>query len=321
MADSDEQFSNLTLNGASFVSFCTGAEPPIIVKLATLSVLRITSLVGNLLVVVVFCRNKSLRTSVHYFIVNMTVSDLIILVIVLPKLIARSYYDKIWLEKKVLASILCQLAYIAWGVSAIVSILSMVMIAVDRFHAVMFALKPALITRKTCLKIIVAIWILSVAFHLECVNGLFKGIPGFQCTFMLSTEVKMMKTRLISIIIGISLIFVSAIVLTVLYISIGISLYRQKKNIHLASEIIQQRAKENRRITCMLVFVVVVFYAVWFTFGLLFPIYILDGENVISSCSLSWIVVYVLPIIYPILNPVIYYAFNEEFRKGIRKLF
>ena len=143
MADSDEQFSNLTLNGTSFVSFCTGAEPPIIVKLATLSVLRITSLVGNLLVVVVFCRNKSLRTSVHCFIVNIAVSNLIIPIFVLPQLIVRAYNDGVLIENRELASILCQLAYIAWGVSAIASILSMVMIAVERFHAVMSALKPA----------------------------------------------------------------------------------------------------------------------------------------------------------------------------------
>ena len=90
MAESDEQFSNVTLNGTSFVSYCTGAEPSTIFKVATLSVLMISSLVGNLLVVVVFYRNKSLRRSMHCFIVNIAVSDLIIPIIVLPQLVVRA---------------------------------------------------------------------------------------------------------------------------------------------------------------------------------------------------------------------------------------
>ena len=108
--------------------------------------------------------------------------------------------------------------------------------------------------------------------------------------------------------------------LTVLYSSISVSLYLQKKNNHLASEIIQQRAKESRRITCMLAVVVAVFYAVWFTCSVFFNRYFLQGLNAISSSCLWWVVLFVLPIIHPVLNPVIYFVFNEDYRKGIKKL-
>ena len=133
------------------------------------------------------------------------------------------------IENRVLASILCQLAFVAWGVSGVVSILSMVMTAVDRFHAVLFALRPALFNRKTCFKIIVVLWISSVAFHWRCLYELVKGKPGIICAFLLRMELDLMKRQPTSGITWLRLIFVSATVLTVLYSSISVSLYLQKK--------------------------------------------------------------------------------------------
>ena len=86
------------------------------------------------------------------------------------------------IENRVLASILCQLAFVAWGVSGHPGY--MVMTAVDRFHAVLFALRPALFNRKTCFKIIVVLWVSSVAFHWRCLYELVKGKPGL---FVLSS--------------------------------------------------------------------------------------------------------------------------------------
>ena len=196
----------------------------------------------------------------------------------------------------------------------------MVMTAVDRFHAVLFALRPALFNRKTCFKIIVVLWVSSVAFHWRCLYELVKGKPGIICAFLLRMELDVMKRQLTSGITWLCLIFVSVTVLIVLYSSISVSLYLQKKSNHLASEIIQQRAKESRRITCMLVVVVAVFYAVWFTCSVFFNRYFLQGLNAISSSCLWWVVLFVLPIIHPVLNPVIYYVFNEDYRKGIKNL-
>ena len=48
------------------------------IVISSFVVLFLTSVIGNFLVVVVFYRNKTLRTPVHYLIVNMAVSNLII---------------------------------------------------------------------------------------------------------------------------------------------------------------------------------------------------------------------------------------------------
>ena len=66
---------------------------------------------------------------------------------------------------------------------------------------------------------------------------------------------------------------VSAVVLTVLYSSIIIFVHKQKNSIHMASEMVKCRAKENRKVTCMLVMVVIVFYVVWIPYFCGFPFF------------------------------------------------
>ena len=62
------------------------------IAISMYSSFMVLSLVGNSLLITVFYRNKSLRTPVHCFIMNMTLSDLIIPIISLPTAIIRLTY-------------------------------------------------------------------------------------------------------------------------------------------------------------------------------------------------------------------------------------
>ena len=278
----------------------------------------VLSLAGNSFVLAVFYRNNSLRTPVHYFIVNTAISDMIIPVIVLPWLIAEAYQNDVWLVDGVLGSILCKLVWVAWLVSVAVSILSMVVTAIDRFYAVLFATKPALITQKMCIKIIFVIWVSSLLFraHLWYAMKLTRHNNRPYCVFQFGSPSESTKALSISWISWSCLSFLSAIVLTVLYTSVGLFLCRQKKNLHLASEIIRNRSNRNRRITCMLVIIVVLFYASSFPVNVL--TYALKQDK--TSCFLAWFVTYVLPMLSPVGSPVIYYVFIKDYRRGFREL-
>ena len=143
---------------------CTGSRPIKPVEIASWSVFMLLSFIGNLLIVAVFCRNKTLRTHVHYFITNMAVSDLIILAVVLPWFITGASYDGVWLVDGLTGSILCKFVYVALAISVTVSIFGMIAIAVERFHGILFAMKPPLISRRICRLLIIVTWLYSVAF-------------------------------------------------------------------------------------------------------------------------------------------------------------
>ena len=278
------------------------------------------SLIGNFLVVAVFYRNKTLRTPVHFFIMNMAVSDLIIPVVVLPLEIIKQYYDGRWMFDGMIGTLLCKLERVAFDFSTIVSILSMVSIAVDRFHAILFAMKPPLISRKTCFLVIAIMWIISSGFRAPIFYGyrvVYKS-TGIYCEFQWEPVSYTKTVKQIFEMLFLVLSAVSALVLTALYSSIIIFLKKQKSSIHMASEIVKGRARKNRRVTCMLVMVVIVFYAVWIPCYVRF--FLLHFRSNLKLSDLFSYIAKGLPTFYTVINPVVYFLFNENYHRGFKEL-
>ena len=309
----------LNLTNQTFY-WCSGSWPSKSVEIATYSILMTFSLLGNGLLVAVFYRNKTLRTAVHYFIVNMAISDLIVPVLDLPSSISETYHDGLWLVDGVLGTVLCKLLRITWPVSTCVSIFSMIAIAVDRFRAVLFPMKSALLSRNKRRLIIAATWIASVALRAHYLYAI-KVVPhdtGLYCDLQWETASQARIVLLIDWVLMFSLISVSAIVLTILYSSIIISLHRGTINLHMANEIVRKRESRNRKIAYMLVTIVVVFYVVWI------PLYVVGiclylKPHIKLPCIYLWLTGK-LPLLYPVINPVVYYIFNEQYHQGFREL-
>ena len=166
-----------------------------------------------------------------------------------------------------LGSVLCKLVWITANVSSVVSVLSMVAIAVERFYAVLYSLKPALISQRTCRVIIIATWVCFLMFraHYLYALKLVRSKTSDRYFFMMWWR-SLSKTQEVLEITWISLVCLtslSAIVPTVLYSGIAIFLYRQKQSLHLALQVLQKRTKRNKSIALMLAIVVVVFYVNW----------------------------------------------------------
>ena len=116
----------------------------------------------------------------------------------------------------------------------------------------------------------------------------------------------------------ICLISVSALVLTVLYSGIILFLYRKKDNFHLQTEVIKRRAKTNRQTTRMLVIVVVAFYFVWIPYYVVY--YCISVSYTIKKPCSYYLFCLNLPLLYPVVNLVVYYIFNSNYRQGFREL-
>ena len=72
-------------------------------------------------------------------------------------------YRYYWLKRGVLGNALCKLKYFSFEVSVIVSVLSLILIAVSRFKAVVFPLRSPLISSRQCPLLILATWIIATA--------------------------------------------------------------------------------------------------------------------------------------------------------------
>ena len=131
------------------------------------SVLAVISLVafsGNILVVAAFIKTPSLRTSTNYYIVNMAVSDLLAQLISWPLYASEGMLTSNIFINDPLASSVCKLGMYIRAVSQIVSVLSLVLIALNRFVAIVFPLKLDMMSVKIRVIFLSLSWLIPMLF-------------------------------------------------------------------------------------------------------------------------------------------------------------
>ena len=148
-----------------------------------LCIIFVFSLLGNSWIAVVIYKTPTLRKPINFVIVNMAMSDLLLSLILVPVTLVYLHLHSWVIAEAVLASITCKVTPYLADVSLLVSVQSLVVIAVDRFVAVVFPLRVSLLTSKRCLLCIVSIWIVSTLVaipHLDA-NKLFEFDGKFFC--------------------------------------------------------------------------------------------------------------------------------------------
>ena len=295
-------------------------------RITVLSLLVLCSLVGNILFTAVFFKSSELRSAVNYLVVNMAISDLVYPVFVLPWRMAEIYLNHTWIIGGTFGAFLCKFLPFLEQTSVNVSILSMVIIGVERFHSVIFALRPTLVTVKKCSRIIAAIWMFSVA---TCVHYFYAWKlekrplnDCLRCHFRWNTETDTTDVYIAQVIVY--YILLSALpwaLLTVLYSCIIFTLFRQKGNMNLDSKTRQQRENENKRVTCMVLTVLIAFVTVWTPHYVNLALFFFVPELSYNlSCSTIFVMNY-LRYTYITINPLVYFVFSERYRSGLKQLF
>ena len=156
-----------TMNGTQSMSSCFNPTARRIGETFAYCLLFLVSLVGNTFIAIIVFKTKTLRKPINFLIVNMAMSDMLVPIFLFPRELILTY-TRSWLMGGPLGQVLCKLSIYASYLSFTVSIQSLVLIAVDRFGAVMFSLRSPLINSKRCRFFILATWIIAIAIF--CVN-------------------------------------------------------------------------------------------------------------------------------------------------------
>ena len=122
----------------------------------------IVSLAANSLIVMIVYKTPNLRKPINYFIANMASSDLLFPIFRVPWRMFYLHTKDSFLVGGQLGQALCKLVPFFGSVSFVVSIQNLILIAVDRFGAVVFPLRSPLIRSKLCPFFILATWIVAV---------------------------------------------------------------------------------------------------------------------------------------------------------------
>ncbi|XP_011639561.1 orexin receptor type 2-like [Pogonomyrmex barbatus] len=303
------------------------------VLIAMHSVVFVVGLIGNALVCMAVYRNHSMRTVTNYFIVNLAVADLLVLLICLPPSVLWDVTETWFLGLK-----LCKAVPYLQTVSVSISVLTLTFISIDRWYAICFPLRFKSTTARAKTAIII-IWLVSLLFdipellvlHTVPSNSRVQTILFTQCIWSWSQE----SQTTFTIVKLIFLYTMPLLLMSVAYWQIVRVLWRSDIPGHNLSTRIchsteiplsgggnpEGQLRSRRKAAKMLVAVVITF-AICF-----FPVHLLS----ILRCTMTlpsnqWtiaisLIAHWLCYFNSAVNPVIYNFMSGKFRKEFKRTF
>lgn len=124
----------------------------------------VAALTGNFLLIFIIKRRPDTRSLTGFLFVNMAVADLLVTSFVMPVSIEWLYSGGKWLPG-ILGHITCSLVYFIFYATLAASIVSLSLMSVDRYLAVIFPLRRFPRFRRPKV-LAVAVWLISIAFSI-----------------------------------------------------------------------------------------------------------------------------------------------------------
>ena len=310
---------NATANGTQRSSCASPGDRAAenIGKTVAYSSILVVSLDGNLLIGIIVCKTKTMRRTINYLIVNMAVSDLLFPIFVFPAIITDMNGGSWFFNSQAFCKMVMLLQYL----SSLVSIESMVLIAVDRFEAVVFPLAPPIISSKRCLFLILASWIVASALSVPTFFA-YKPVE-FTGQFRCSWRWKEAPIRYYNH--GIRIVFaaISFAFIVILYSIILFKLKSQKIPGEQSANSEEQRARRQRNVVKMAIAIVSGFALCWGPVTVYSFLNVFVWSNTIRlSCSITFYkgIAQLIGLANCALNPCICFTFSGNYRQGLKRL-
>ena len=163
------------------ICFIRDATSTQVARVVAYCLVILISTLGNSMTIIIVWRDKTIRkVAFNFLIANVAVADLIITLVYMPRRIVMWLRGTEWFVRGVLGSVLCKIIPFLHVVSILVSILTLLVLAVDRFIAIVLPLRQK-ITVKSCKFLIALIWFLSIVLRIPYIWSLkilFKETQG-----------------------------------------------------------------------------------------------------------------------------------------------
>ena len=283
----------------------------------------IVSLTGNILIGIIVYKTKTIRKPINFLIVNMAMSDTLFPIFLIPRQLTALYIDS-WLISGPIGQALCKLLPFFQNVSLMVSVQSLVLIAVDRFGAVVFPLRSSLISSKLCPFFILATWIVAMATMSPYLFAfkLLEYPGGLSCTLQWN-EVFGESFSLTNFMLALNVVIfhIPLVLIAALYIIIYFKLKSQTIPGEQSVNARQQRVRRERNVLKMAIAIVLGFAVCYLPFNILW-ILISFVSDTLSVCGFQyfWLVALFMSISNCAINPCICFIFSKNYRQSLRNL-
>lgn len=271
----------------------------------------ILDIIGNSTVIHIVRTRAHMRSTTNLLIANLATADLL-MVIVIVFLTKHYFVGFDWFEGT-LGHVTCKIMRSLQPLSVIASVLSLTVITVDRFFAIMFPLK-SFITIKTAKRLMVAIWILSVTFSIPPAV-VSKSYPlGNTHICYESWETHGLDYRSYVICFFVIGYLFPFIIMVTLYTKMGIKLWHGSVPGIQTAEAINRIKRGRKKATKMLITVVIAFALCWLPLHSAELLQMLSPQTYHSIPFKLYLLLPYFGIINSVINPFIYIVFCEKFR-------
>lgn len=305
-------------------------SPVNILLIVLYSVIFLLGLFGNIFVIVAIVKFKSLRTLTNYFLLNLTIGDILVILVCIPVTLGSNLYKK-W----VYGEFLCKLTPFIQGSAVGVSVLSLLSISISRYFAIYKPLSAKIIFSKRNVRImLVIIWVISFTSlsPLLFVNSVktYVVYDYFESQFCEEVWAEHKDKNIYNVFIFCILFVWPFILMAIAYAVIGHTLWIGNSVLMEDYSCQQKRSnlilKQRRRTVKMLVCVVILFALCWL------PYYIVNfwlDFNILDDSKVE-LMTFVHSYIYPFVtalglgnsavNPICYCFMSRGFRRGFDEM-
>ena len=315
---------NATVNGSSCFFDVFHSTASKIGQTVAYCLIFVVSLVGNSLIGIVVYKTPTLRKPTNFFIVNMAMSDLLYPIFLFPGMLPKLHSNGLWLISGPLGQALCKLAPFLSDVSTSVSIQSLVLIAVDRFGAVVLPLRFPVLSSKLYPYFILATWIVAMAicspyflaFKLVEIEGQL-----FCQRFWNEVLGEFSSIRTYWLTVFVVFLYTPFILLAALYSIILIKLNTQVIPGEQSTNAEQLRAKRNRNVLKLAIAIVLGFALCWLPWSIMAMISFFDSDIIITCrFEICYQIVFFLSRSNCAINPLICFIFSGNYQRALRGL-
>ncbi|XP_059170497.1 gastrin/cholecystokinin type B receptor-like [Physella acuta] len=225
---------------------------------------------GNLVVLLVILTDARMRKSAaNYFLVNLAVTDLLVAIICVP-MTSINYVYNVW----ILGTTVCKLTSYMQGVCLVASILTIVLMSLDRYFAIRHPMRNRQIfTVSRVRRLIVMTWVTGavVAMPVALVNQVISHEHFNNNVYCTESWPSPELRQVYDIAIVVCIYLVPGGALGVLYTLIGVRLWARDSNLQRQNSMNNQDDVliARRRLALMMIIVSVLFAASWLPYHIL----------------------------------------------------
>ncbi|XP_061695584.1 neuromedin-U receptor 1-like [Syngnathoides biaculeatus] len=335
----EQDVDEMCLNEEEYMSMQLGPprSPVFLPVCITYLTIFMVGVLGNSLTCAVILRYKVMQTPTNYYLLSLAVSDLLVLLLGMPLELYEMWqnYPFLFGEGG------CYFKTFLFETVCFASILNVTALSVERYLAVVHPLKVKYImTSAHVKKVVFTLWLLSMLCSVPntSLHGIVVLPPRFGREFPRSAICQLVKPKWIyNLIILISTLIFFALpmlVITVLYILIGLQLYRERILTvvedrcsfgpeRLSTSHKQKVNKRNLQVTKMLCVLVVVFGLCWAPFHvdrLMWSLMDASLEQHLRIFEHIHILSGVFFYLSAAINPILYNLMSTRFREMFRHI-